>query len=132
MIFDPDGESGNDDDCKQVFDFSAITQYADPRGESAMQVQQDGYTYGNLEEIVVDDKGVVSASYSNGTSRPLLQVAIATFTNPSGLLAGNSLFALSNNSGDAQINPPGAGMAGIVSPSSLEMSNVDLSESLLI
>lgn len=113
----------------QEFDFSAITQYADPRGESVMGVQQDGYTYGNLEEIVVDDKGVISGSYSNGTSRPLLQVAIAAFTNPGGLIGlGNSLYALSNNSGDPQVNSPGMGMAGTVAPSSLEMSNVDLSE----
>ncbi|NLG86001.1 MAG: flagellar hook protein FlgE [Firmicutes bacterium] len=120
----PDGE-----ETTQVFDFSAITQYADPRGESVMKVQQDGYTYGDLEEIVVDDKGVVSGSYSNGTSRPLLQVAIATFTNPAGLIGiGNSLYSLSNNSGDPQVNPPGMGMAGPVAPSSLEMSNVDLSE----
>ena len=120
----PDGGT-----TKQAFDFSAITQYADPRGESVLKVQQDGYTYGDLEEIVVDDKGVISGSYSNGTSRPLLQVAIAAFTNPSGLIGrGNSLFTLSNNSGDPQINPPGMGLAGAVAPSSLEMSNVDLSE----
>ena len=41
-------------------------------------------------------------------SRPLLQVAIATFTNPAGLIGiGNSLYSLSNNSGDPQVNPPG-------------------------
>jgi flagellar hook protein FlgE len=113
----------------QVFDFSGITQYADPRGESQISVQQDGYTYGNLEELVVDDKGVISASFSNGTSRPLLQVALATFGNPAGLIGrGNSLYALSNNCGEPEIESPGMGRAGAVSPSSLEMSNVDLSE----
>ncbi len=74
---------------------------------------------------------MISGSYSNGTSRPLLQVAIAAFTNPPGGLIGlgNSLYALSNNSGDPpQVNSPGMGMAGTVAPSSLEMSNVDLSE----
>ncbi|NMA55645.1 MAG: flagellar hook protein FlgE [Firmicutes bacterium] len=128
LTFDPDKESTGDE-CVQVFDFSGITQYADPRGESIISVQQDGYTYGRLEELVVDDKGVISGSFSNGTSRPLLQVAIATFGNPAGLIGrGNSLFALSNNSGEPQIDAPGTGMAGAVSPSSLEMSNVDLSE----
>ncbi len=58
-------------------------------------MQQDGYTYGDLEEIVVDDKGVISGSYSNGTSRPLLQVAIAAFTNPSGLIGrGGTRYSL--------------------------------------
>ncbi|MGI6129615.1 MAG: flagellar hook protein FlgE [bacterium] len=130
LTFDPNPDpTVTGDECEQIFDFSAITQYADPRGESVMKVQQDGYTYGKLEEIVVDDKGVISGSYSNGISRPLLQVALATFTNPAGLVGlGNSLYALSNNCGDPEVNPPGMGMAGAVAPSSLEMSNVDLSE----
>jgi flagellar hook protein FlgE len=130
LVFHPDGNtSTTDDQCPQTFDFSGITQYADPRGESVIGVVQDGYAKGDLEEITVDASGVVSGSYSNGVSRPLFMVAVATFANPSGLISkGGSLFAVSNNSGEPEISEPGTGKAGAISPSSLEMSNVDLSE----
>jgi flagellar hook protein FlgE len=129
LVFDPDGTANNGDECPQTFDFSGITQYADPRGESVIGVVQDGYAKGDLEEITVDASGVVSGSYSNGVSRPLFMVAVATFANPSGLISkGGSLFAVSNNSGEPEISEPGTGKAGAISPSSLEMSNVDLSE----
>ncbi|BCV24929.1 flagellar hook protein FlgE [Gelria sp. Kuro-4] len=133
LTFSPDGTIDNppysQDDCPQTFDFSGITQYADPRGESLINVTQDGYTKGDLEEITVDAGGVVSGSYSNGVSRPLLKVALATFTNPGGLISkGGSLFAVSNNSGAPEVSEPGSGQAGAIAPSSLEMSNVDLSE----
>lgn len=128
VTFDPDS-TVTGDDCIQTFDFSGITQYADPRGESLINVTQDGYAKGDLEEITVDASGVVSGSYSNGVSRPLLKVALATFTNPGGLISkGGSLFAVSNNSGAPQVSEPGSGQAGAIAPSSLEMSNVDLSE----
>ncbi|MDI3521878.1 MAG: flagellar hook protein FlgE, partial [Bacillota bacterium] len=128
ITFDPDS-TVTGDECIQTFDFSGITQYADPRGESLINVTQDGYTKGDLEEITVDAGGVVSGSYSNGVSRPLLKVALATFTNPGGLISkGGSLFAVSNNSGAPEVSEPGSGQAGAIAPSSLEMSNVDLSE----
>ncbi|MDK2855160.1 MAG: flagellar hook protein FlgE [Bacillota bacterium] len=129
VTFDPDGTANSGDECSQTFDFSGITQYADPRGESTISVTQDGYAKGDLEEITVDAAGVVSGSYSNGVSRPLFKVAVATFANPGGLISkGGSLFAVSNNSGEPEISEPGTGRAGAISPSSLEMSNVDLSE----
>ena len=127
LNFDP-GTSA-DAVCTQTIDFTGITQYSDPKGESIMAVVQDGYSFGDLEELTVDASGVVSGSYSNGVSRPLFQVALATFSNPAGLLGkGGSLYAVSNNSGEPQIEVPGKGKAGAISPSSLEMSNVDLSE----
>lgn len=56
-------------------------------------------------------------------------MVLANFANPEGLNnLGNTLFSESNNSGPAQIGVAGQGSLGAISPSSLEMSNVDLAQ----
>ncbi|UUR06894.1 flagellar hook protein FlgE [Sphingomonas glaciei] len=87
----------------------------------------DGGVLGNLASIEVDETGVVSAIFDDGTSRKVFQLPVATFLNPDGLtrLNGNA-FALSSASGAVAINPPGALGSGMISSSSLEGSNVDL------
>jgi flagellar hook protein FlgE len=89
----------------------------------------DGGLAGNLASIEVDEKGVVSAIFDDGTSRKVFQLPVATFLNPDGLtrLNGNA-FGLSNASGAVAINPPGALGSGMISSSSLEGSNVDLAQ----
>ena len=73
--------------------------------------------------------GVIQGIYDNGESRNLARVALANFQNPAGLLqAGNSLYQVSNNSGDPSVGAPGDQGMGALLPGSLEMSNVDLSE----
>ncbi len=60
--------------------------------------------------------------------RNLAQLALASFTNPGGLLkAGNSTFAESASSGQPQVGVPNTGGRGRLLPGNLEMSNVDLS-----
>ena len=115
-------------DNELQLDFSAVTQYA-AKGESYMELTQDGYPHGDLVEVSIDTGGVVTGVYSNGSSRPLSRLALATFTNPEGLTnLGHTLFGDSNNSGPAQIGLAGQGSLGSISPSSLEMSNVDLAQ----
>lgn len=105
-----------------------ITQYAG-NGESYLELEQNGFAQGALIEVAFDTNGVVSGVYSNGVSRPLTRVALASFVNPEGLTnTGNTLFGQSNNSGSAQVGIAGEGAFGTISPSSLEMSNVDLAQ----
>lgn len=87
----------------------------------------DGGVLGNLASIEVDEKGVVSAIFDDGTARKVFQLPVATFLNPDGLtrLNGNA-FGLSSASGAVAINPPGSLGSGMISSSSLEGSNVDL------
>ena len=60
------------------------------------------------------------------------QVALATFTNPSGLQsAGKTNYAQSGTSGVALVGAPGSGARGVIRPSSLESANVDLTVELL-
>lgn len=89
---------------------------------------RDGSTIGTLSEYGVGSDGVIIGVFSNGLSRTLGQVALATFNNQDGLVdVGDNLFAAGPNSGSAVVTDPGNfGTGGLVS-GSLEKSNVDLS-----
>ena len=107
-------------------DFSKITQYV---GESSIDIDQDGYPMGYLDGFTIDKSGRVVGVFSNGLTKNIAQVAVATFSNPSGLeRVGETMFRVSSNSGTARINPAGVGGSGSITPGALEMSNVDLSQ----
>lgn len=115
------------DDLDIVLDFSEFTQYADTFTGKFMN--QTGYTNGALESYAIDQNGVIVGSFSNGLTRSLGQVALARFPNPAGLQrAGSTMFVDTPNSGSAQVGAAGIPGYGMIAPSSLEMSNVDLSE----
>ncbi|MCH5268022.1 MAG: flagellar hook-basal body complex protein [Lachnospiraceae bacterium] len=88
-----------------------------------------GNVAGELAGISIDQSGKIIGTYTNGDKRVLAQLAVTTFSNPSGLEAvGDSLFAATLNSGLFD----GVGMditsgAGKFTVGALEMSNVDLS-----
>ncbi|MDR0289974.1 MAG: flagellar hook protein FlgE [Treponema sp.] len=105
----------------------AITQYAE--ASSSKAVEQDGRTMGYLDNFIIDSSGVVTGIFSNGTTRSLAQVAIATFANQGGLeKAGSNTFRESNNSGMANIGASGIAGKGEIQSGTLEMSNVDMAE----
>lgn len=106
---------------------SALTQYAGPA--SAQALGQNGQEQGSLRSFAIANDGTLSGVFSNGETRLLGQLALATFNNPSGLLtAGENRFLRTNAAGPAVVAPPGSGTSGGVSAGTLEMSNVDLSE----
>ncbi len=108
---------------------STVTQQAER--SSTKVFEQDGYTMGYLDTFKIDQSGVVTAVYSNGSNRTIGQVAIASFTNPQGLeKTGSSTFTQSNNSGMANIGPSGVAGKGKIIAGTLEMSNVDLAEQM--
>ena len=88
---------------------------------------QDGYTAGILQSLGVDEKGVLSGVYSNGTIKPLYQIALADFPSYTGLVkAGGNLYMESLASGQPMMGVAGTGSLGGIIPNALEMSNVDL------
>ena len=88
----------------------------------------NGNTEGFLESFNISQSGEINGVYTNGEVRVLGQIAMATFNNTSGLTkSGDNLFQVSNNSGVPNIGLAGEGR-GVIGASSLEMSNVDLSE----
>ncbi len=104
-----------------------ITQFSSQFTTKA--IEQDGKTMGYLETFTIDNSGVVTGVYSNGTKQPLAQVAMANFTNPEGLRkAGETNYEVSSNSGNAIIGEAGAQGLGEINAGMLEMSNVDLAE----
>jgi flagellar hook protein FlgE len=106
-------------------DFSKLTQI---EGATTASVNPDGNTEGKLESFNVGSSGEINGVYSNGLIRTLGQIAIAKFSNASGLTkAGGNLFQETVNSGTPDINVAGNGRGSIAS-GTLEMSNVDLSE----
>ena len=89
---------------------------------------QDGYSPGEVVDVSIDTDGTVSASYSNGESIDIAMLTLATFNNPSGLeKLGGSLYGQTSGSGDPSVGLAGASQ-GYIYTSSLELSNVDLSE----
>lgn len=126
ITFDPDGTTGYMSPLTINLDLSKLTQYA---SETTATASQDGYSAGSLQSVSFDTTGTLSGVFSNGITRPLAQVALASFNNPGGLVKeGNTLFAVSSNSGDANIGSAGIGGLGTIRPGSLEMSNVDLAQ----
>lgn len=106
---------------------NGITQFSSPSTTKA--VEQDGYSMGYMEGFNIDNSGVITGVYSNGTKQTVGQVATAVFTNPMGLTAsGENLFEVSNNSGLPNIGPAAEAGRGKIVAGTLEMSNVDLSE----
>jgi flagellar hook protein FlgE len=106
---------------------NSITQFAE--ASSSKAVSQDGYVMGYLENFKIDQSGVITGVYTNGTNRTIGQVALASFTNQAGLeKAGDTNFVVSNNSGEANIGPSGIAGRGKIVTGTLEMSNVDLAE----
>ena len=106
---------------------NSITQYAE--ASSTKMVEQDGRTMGYLENFKIDQSGIITGVYSNGTTRTLGQVAMASFPNQGGLeKAGDNTFRVSNNSGLANIGPSGIAGKGKIVAGALEMSNVDMAD----
>ena len=104
-----------------------LTQYASPFMTTFQT--QDGYTAGVLRGVSVDEEGVVTGSYSNGQLTPLYQVTLADFPNYYGInKMGSNLYAESRDSGQPMYGTPQTAKRGSISPSSVEMSNVDLAQ----
>lgn len=108
---------------------NTITQSASQSSTKAFY--QDGYKLGYLDNFKIDSSGTITGVYTNGSSRVIGKIALATFANDRGLeKAGDNTFVESNNSGMAKIGESGIAGKGTLMAGALEMSNVDLSEQL--
>ena len=88
-----------------------------------------GRKLGDMSGVSIQTDGMIYASYDNGMTRLLGQIAVAEFANVSGLeKAGDNLYSATLNSGEFDgigVNITANG--GKMSTGQLEMSNVDLS-----
>ena len=88
----------------------------------------DGYAAGTYESFSVDSDGMVEASYSNGQTVAVGQVALADVENEQGLEdAGSDMYATTVASGSMNVGVADTGALGSIKDSALEESNVDIS-----
>lgn len=88
-----------------------------------------GRKLGDMSGVTIGQDGKIYATYDNGCSRLLGQIAVANFANASGLsLEGDNLYAETQNSGAFDgVGSDITGNGGYMTTGELEMSNVDLS-----
>ena len=146
MIFDQKAEgleafgyqmSGNDPDDvvagQLVFDFSTVTNYNTSGSSTIKAVKGDkkslntGRAVGEMNGVNISTDGQIYATYSNGQTKLLGQIASAQFANASGLSKeGDNLYSSTLNSGEATVQDITTD-GGYMNTGVLEMSNVDLS-----
>jgi flagellar hook protein FlgE len=108
-----------------TLDMSSITQLSGTTSVTASS--QDGTAIGTLQSFTIGTDGVISGTFSNGMIQPLAQIAMSTFSNPSGLTnTGSNTYQQSSNSGLPQIGTCATGGRGTLLSGYLEGSNVDL------
>lgn len=111
-------------------DFSGSTQFGSEFSVSSMK--QDGFTSGKLSKFNTAKDGTIVGSYTNGQTKVLGQVILATFTNPNGLQSlGDNQWSESSASGQPLVGPPGSGGLGVLTSSATEDSNTDLTGELV-
>lgn len=110
-----------------TLDLSNVTQY--DADYNVVSISQNGAELGLRTGVQVDRYGTIFATFSNGTTAALYKLPLATFANPNGLKeqTGNA-YSVTTDSGDYNLREAGSSGAGLVSPNSLEGSNVDLAD----
>jgi len=107
--------------------FAGVTQTSSSSVVSALY--QDGAASASLSNINIDQYGNIQGIFTNGNSRTLAQLMVATFPNLNGLISvGDNMFTAYANSGDPRIGQLGEETSTTVQSGALEQSNVDLSE----
>ena len=123
---------GNGSLSPQTFtlDFTGTTQFGSAFGTN--RLEQDGYAAGHLVGLSIGADGVVQGRYSNGQTFAQGQVVLANFTDPNGLQAlGNNQWSETSTSGPALVGAPNTSSLGVLSSSTVEESNVDLTAELV-
>jgi flagellar hook protein FlgE len=111
-------------------DFAGSTQLSSPFNLNSST--QDGVSVGQLSGVTVDNTGMVKASFSNGASQILGKVAMANFSNPTGLLQkGSGYWQATGLSGSPSYGQADQNGYGSLMSGTLEGSNVDITQELV-
>ena len=117
-------KNGSEPTQKVNLDFSQLTQYT---SSSTIAGKADGNAAGTLSSVSIDKTGTITGTYTNGMKQVEAQVALQRFNNPGGLTkVGESLYEESNNSGKSGEPNTASALGATITPSALEMSNVDI------
>ena len=126
-VLDADGDKADAFQQDIVMDFSCLTCYG---SEYTVTAEKDtlggGKAVGNMISVGIQTDGKIIASYDNGDTACIGQIATATFANPAGLeKAGDNMYSSTMNSGDATVGDI-TSFGEQMSSGVVEMSNVDL------
>lgn len=95
-------------------------------------LEQDGLPVGRLTGIDIGADGLVRATFSNGTSEPIVRVALVRFSNEQGLTQqSGTQWKESILSGEALAGEATTGTFGDINSSALEQANVNLTTELI-
>jgi flagellar hook protein FlgE len=104
-----------------------ITQYDQVSANLASS--QDGTQAGQLTGISIGENGQMTASYSNGDSIAVAQLAVGSVLNPGSMQdLGNNTFGVTSATSVPAIGTPGTGSRGIITGGALESSTVDIAK----
>ncbi|MEM0955698.1 MAG: flagellar hook protein FlgE, partial [Pseudomonadota bacterium] len=113
-----------------TIDLTETTQFGADFAVSS--VVQDGFSAGQLRGLEIDETGVAFARYTNGVSRSLGQVALASFNNENGLQPiGDTNWVETFTSGSPNVGAPGTSGLGLIQSAALEDSNVQITQALV-
>jgi len=131
LTFDP--KNGAEVPVDIVLDFGTIgsadgiSQFAST--PTVIARDQDGYSAGVLDNVIIGSDGVITGMFTNGNSRTIAKLVLATFNNPAGLLrVGDNSFDVSSNSGLPIYGFAESSINATLTPGAVEMSNVDFAE----
>jgi flagellar hook protein FlgE len=103
----------------------SITQYSEASANLAST--QDGTASGQLTGTSIGANGQISATYSNGTSVVVAQIALASVLNPDSMSnLGNNTFGVTAATATPIIGTSGTGSRGQITGGALEASTVDI------
>ena len=93
---------------------------------------QNGYATGQITNLTIDSSGVMLANFSNYQTKPIGQLALASFTNEQGLQpVGGTSWKETYASGIPGYDAPETGTLGAIASNSLEESNVNVTNELV-
>lgn len=146
ITFDPEGvyqrstgnelivnraNTGASDPISFTLDLTRMTGL-DTQTSTVVMTSQDGYPAGSLSTFAVGPDGTVTGTFTNGLTKPLGVVALATFSNPEGMVAiTDNMYVASANSGLPVVGRPEELGAGSIVAGALELSNVDLTREFI-
>ncbi|MCT4657288.1 MAG: flagellar hook-basal body complex protein [Cohaesibacter sp.] len=101
-----------------------VTQFSNSNGNAKVNISQNGAAAGELLDVKISDTGKIVASYSNGKTRNIAEIPLASFNGDNYLARKDGgVFRQTEESGQAIL-----GATGSIEGSATEASNTDIAE----
>lgn len=114
-------------------DAAGATTSTDLASATSVQIPETNSATGaRLSDVSINPEGLITASFSDGSTQPLGRVALANFSNPAGLRQqGDGRWSVTGESGPVQTGGAKSDGFGAIQTGAIERANVDLTEELV-